>query len=192
MSNRLCHQLCVGGWMLGALALAAQSDAATLRAAANNNFVSASAAGTSYLTATAPIADAWEQFEVINNANGTISLRATVSGNLVAADIEAAAPNTNRLIANRPTIGAWEQFTVVPQPNGTVALRAVANNQFVSADLNLGGVLIANRPTVQGWEQFIIDSGGGGETPDLGPNVHFFDPSTPNLQTLINNIYNAQ
>lgn len=193
MSNRLFHQLFVGGWMLGALAASAASDAATLRAVANNNFVSATAAGTSFLTATAPVANTWEQFEVINNANGTISLRSTVSGNLVAADIELAAPNTNRLIANRPTIGTWEQFTVVPQSNGTVALRAVANNQFVSADLNLGGVLIANRPTVQAWEQFIIDdSSGGGETPDLGPNVHIFNPSTPNLQTLINNIYNAQ
>jgi len=28
------------------------------------------------------VANTWEQFEVINNANGTISLRATVSSNL--------------------------------------------------------------------------------------------------------------
>src|SRR5688572_14206089 len=97
------------GWMLEAVASPTASDAATLRAANNNNFASASAAGTSFLTATAPIADAWEQFEVINNANGTISLRAKVSGNLVAADIGLAAPNTSRLISNRATIGTWEQ-----------------------------------------------------------------------------------
>jgi hypothetical protein len=192
MSKGFFHRLLASAWVLGALALPAAGDAATLRAVANNSFVSASAAGTSFLTATAPIAGAWEQFEVINNTNGTISLRATVSGNLVAADTGLAAPNTNRLIANRATIGAWEQFTVVTQPNGAVALRAAANNLFVSADLNLGGALIANRATAQGWEQFIIDNGGGGETPDFGPSVHIFNPSTPDLQTQVNNIYNAQ
>ncbi len=31
-----------------------------------------------------------------------------------------------------------------------------------------------------------------GGTPNFGPNVHIYDPTTPNLQTEINNIYNAQ
>ena len=162
----LFRQLFAIGCLLAALATSATSDAATIRAMANNNFVTATAAGTSFLTATASVASTSEQYQIINNANGTISLRATISGNFVSADIGLPAPNTDQLISNRPVASTWEQFTLVPQPNGTVALQALANNLFVSADLNLGGDLIANRTVAQAWEQFIIDNviidGGGG------------------------------
>jgi hypothetical protein len=156
MLNRSMGQLLACGWLLGTLAIPIAAQAATIRAVANNNFVSATATGTSYLTATAATASTWENFEVINNSDGTVSFRATISGNFVAADTGLAAPNTNRLIANRPTASAWERFRLEPQANGTVAIRAVANNLLVSADLNLGGALIANRTTAQAWEQFII------------------------------------
>ena len=188
----LFRQLFAIGCLLAALATSATSDAATIRAMANNNFVTATAAGTSFLTATASVASTWEQYQIINNANGTISLQSTISGNFVSADIGLPAPNTDQLISNRPVASTWEQFTIVPQANGTVALQAAANNLFVSADLNIGGDLIANRTVAQAWEQFIIDNGGGGATPDFGPNVHIFTPSTPNLQGQINDIYNAQ
>jgi hypothetical protein len=183
-----------GGALAALLSVFTLSDAATLQAVANNSFVSATATGTSFLTATAPTASAWEQFEVVNNANGTISLKAIVSGNFVAADTGLAAPNTNKLIANRTSIGGWEQFTPVPQANGTVALRANANNLYVSADLNMGGALVANRTAVGAWEQFVIANPptGPGPAPDLGPNVHIVSPTTPNLQGLINDIYSAQ
>lgn len=156
MLRRSMGQLLACGWLLGTLAIPIAAQAATIRAVANNNFVSATATGTSYLTATAATASTWENFEVINNSDGTVSFRATISGNFVAADTGLAAPNTNRLIANRPTAGTWERFRLEPQANGTVAIRAVANNLLVSADLNLGGALIANRTTAQAWEQFII------------------------------------
>jgi len=167
------------------------ADAATLRAMANNQFVSATATGTSYLTATAGTASSWEQFEVISNSNGTVSLRSTVSGKLVSADIGLSAPNTASLISNRTQIQAWEQFTLVPQANGTVALRSAANNLFVSADLNIGGKLVANRTAVDTWEQFVL-SDVPVVAPDFGANVHILSPLTPNLQAKIDEIYNAQ
>lgn len=173
------------------LCAAHAADAATLRAMANNQFVSATATGTSFLTATAPSASSWEQFEVISNANGTVSLKASVSGMLVSADVGLAAPNTASLIANRSLAQAWEQFTLVPQPNGTVALRSVANNLFVSADLNIGGKLVANRTAVNTWEQFVL-SDVPVVAPDFGANVHIVSPLTPNLQARIDTIYNAQ
>lgn len=171
-----------------------EAQAATLRAVANNNYVSATATGTSFLTATASVASTWEQFQVINNANGTISLKATISGNYVAADTGLSAPDTNKLIANRGSIAGWEQFTVVPQSNGTVALRSMANGLYVSADLNIGGALVANRSSVAAWEQFVISDLPVTPTtpPDFGPNVRVVNPNTPNLQGLINDIYNAQ
>jgi len=162
MSKKRFHQLLACGGVLVALVVAPAPQAATIRAAANNNFVSATATGTSWLTATAPASSAWEDFQVINNTDGTVSFRATVSGNFVAADLGVAAPNTNRLISNRPTASTWERFWLEPQSNGTVAIRAAANNLYVSADLNLGGALIANRTAAQAWEQFTISNGGGG------------------------------
>ena len=152
------------GAVLIALSAAPAVNAASIRAAANNNFVSATATGTSFLTATAPAASTWEDFQVINNSDGTVSFRAVISGNFVAADTGLAAPNTNRLIANRATASTWERFRLEPQSNGTVAIRAMANNLYVSADLNFGGVLVADRPTVQAWEQFTISNSSGGRT----------------------------
>lgn len=155
-------QLLACGWLLGTLAVPIAAQAATIRAVANNNFVSASAAGTSYLIATAATAGTSEDFEVINNADGTVSFRATISGNFIAADLSLAAPNTNRLMANRTVASTWERFRLEPQANGTVAIRAMANNLLLSADLNLGGALIANRTSAQAWEQFIITNSPGG------------------------------
>lgn len=186
--------------MLGAFA--ASADASTLRAVANNNFVSATATGTSFLNATAPVASTWEDFEVVRNGNGTVSFRATISGNIVSADQSLGAPNTNRLISNRQAINAWEQFTLETQANGTVAIRSATTGLYVSADLNRGGLLVADRQTVQAWEQFVLSDTTTtppptnppptGTPPDFGPNVHIYNPSTPNLQSQIDGIYNAQ
>ncbi|NJO12360.1 MAG: family 16 glycosylhydrolase [Gammaproteobacteria bacterium] len=155
-------QLLACGWLLGTLAVPLTAQAATIRAVNNNNFVSATAAGTSYLMATATTASTWEDFQIINNADGTVSFRATISGNFIAADLSLPAPNTSRLMANRTVASTWEKFRLEPQANGTVAIRAVANNLYLSSDLNLGGALIANRTSAQAWELFVITNGQGG------------------------------
>ena len=67
-------------------------------------------------TATAPVASTWEDFEVIRNANGTVSFRARVSGNLVTADAGAPAPNTSKLIANRRAIDVEANVDGAPRP----------------------------------------------------------------------------
>jgi hypothetical protein len=183
---------------LATLAIAAStalpSHATTLRSVGNNRFVSATAAGTSTLTATATVASTWEDFDVVSNANGTVSLRSRISGNFVSADIGLAAPNTSDLVANRATASTWEQFKLVPQADGNVALLAAANNQYVSADQNIGGTLVANRSSVQAWEEFVLSDSSAPPpaTPDFGSAVHVFNPSTPNLQSQINTIFSAQ
>src|ERR1700712_3596617 len=169
---------------LAAIAIASTaalpSHATTLRSVGNNRFVSAAAAGTGILTATAQVASSWEDFDVISNANGTVSLRSRISGNFVSADMGLAAPNTSDLVANRPTASQWEQFRLVPQPDGNVALLASANNLYVSADQNLGGTLVASRISVQAWEEFVLSDGASpppSATPDFGSAVHVFNPS---------------
>ena len=181
-----------------ASAAALPSHATTLRSVGNNRFVSATAAGTGTLTASAQAASTWEDFDLVSNANGTVSLRSRISGNFVSADIGLAAPNTSDLVANRTTASLWEQFRLVPQPDGNVALLAAANNLYVSADQNIGGTLVANRSGVQAWEEFVLSDGAApppappSATPDFGSAVHVFNPSTPNLQAQINAIFSAQ
>jgi beta-glucanase (GH16 family) len=126
---------------------------ASIRASANNTFVSAEDAGASPLVANRAAADTWEQFRVIDNSDGTISLQAIVNSLYVTVD-----PNRGgRLIASRNAIGQGEKFRRLAQSNGTVALQAVTNNLYVAADLNIGNVLIANRAAASTWEQFTFN-----------------------------------
>jgi beta-glucanase (GH16 family) len=122
----------------------------SIRASANNTFVSAESAGANPLVANRAAVSTWEQFRVIENSDGTISLQAVINGLYVAADLDIG----GRLIANRGAIGTWEKFRRIGQAGGTVALQALANNMYVTADLNAGNVLIANRPSPSTWEQF--------------------------------------
>jgi beta-glucanase (GH16 family) len=124
----------------------------TIRASANNTFVSAENAGASPLVANRATASTWEQFHLIDNGDGTTSLQAVANGLFVTVD----AGNGNRLIASKSAASSSEKFRRVAQSNGTTALQAVVNNQFVSADLNIGDVLVANRAAASTWEQFTL------------------------------------
>ncbi len=122
----------------------------SIRAQANNNYVCVDLNNSANLLANRTAVDTWEQFQVINNSDGTISLLARANGQYVSADLN----NEGRLIANRTGIGTWEKFTRINNSNGTVSLRALANNNYVCADLNNGTALIANRTSASAWEQF--------------------------------------
>ena len=191
MSKRVIVSVLAQAALAGLLALSTTAHGATLTASANATFVSAENAGAGFLIANRPTAGGWEQFEVVSNADGTTSLQATVNGRFVTTDLG----NGGRLIASQTAIGTNEKFRMVAQGNGTVAFQAVSNNLWVSADLNLGGTLIADRAAPAGWEQFTVTGvGGGGGTPNFGPNVIIFDPSSSQaaMQSQINSIGAAQ
>ena len=144
------------GLALASVVLAPASGSAatysSLRASANGRFVSAESAGADFLVANRDAVDTWEQFQVVNNEDGLVSLLSAVSGKYVSADLNRGA----KLIADQPAVDAWEKFWVIPQEDGTVSLQAEANGLYVSADLNLGGVLVADRYVAQGWERFTV------------------------------------
>jgi hypothetical protein len=71
--------------------------------------VTADNAGASPLIANRTAVGQWETFQLINNSNGTVSLRALANNMIVTADNAGASP----LIANRTAIGTWEQFTLI-------------------------------------------------------------------------------
>jgi 3D (Asp-Asp-Asp) domain-containing protein len=126
----------------------------TLKAKANNNYVSADNYGDNPLIANRTSAAEWEQYQVINNTDGTISLLSMSNNKYVCADLNQGA----KLVASSTSIQQWEKFKKVTLADGTIALQAMANNQFVSADLNSGGVLVANRGSVGGsWEAYTLE-----------------------------------
>jgi hypothetical protein len=178
----------------GLLVLPAAADAATIRASANNMFVSAENAGAGFLIANRAAASAWEEFTVVNNSDGTVSLQAQINGRFVTTDLA----NGGRLIATQTAIGTNEKFQMVAQTGGTVAFRAMSNNLWVCADLNVTGTLIANRGAVSTWERFTVSGTppgpGPGPGPDFGPNVRIFDPSMSQatIQSQVNSIYSQQ
>ena len=129
-----------------------EGDVVSIRASANNSFVAAENAGAAPLVANRTSVSTWEQFEVIDNPDGTISLRAAANGLYVMADLN----NGGRLVARASAIGTWEKFRTIAQPGGTLALQSIANNLYVAADLNQASVLIANRTAPSTWERFTL------------------------------------
>ncbi|MFC0526856.1 S8 family serine peptidase [Phytohabitans kaempferiae] len=121
-----------------------------LRAVANGKVVSTPGGGASALIANATVVNTWEQFDVIQNSDGTISLKARSNGKYVSAESAGAKP----LIASRPAINDWEKFQLIRNDDGTVSLLSRANGKYVSAESAGTKPLIASRPAIGDWEKF--------------------------------------
>jgi PKD repeat protein/glucose/arabinose dehydrogenase len=122
----------------------------SLRAHANQRFVTAENGGASALIANRTAIGNWEQFDLLNNADGSVSFRAHANNNIVTAESAGAQP----LIANRTTVGPWEEFDLINNADGSVSFRAHANNMLVCAENAGANPLIANRTAVGAWESF--------------------------------------
>jgi hypothetical protein len=85
------------------------SDVVSLRAHANNEYVTADNAGAASLIANRTAIGPWESFDLIHNSDGSISLRAHANNEYVTAENAGAAA----LIANRTAIGPWESFDLI-------------------------------------------------------------------------------
>jgi hypothetical protein len=127
----------------------------TLRARADNQYVTAENAGASPLIANRAAIGGWEQFDVLDAGGGNIALKAHANGLIVCAENAGA----SSLIANRSAVGPWETFRLVQNANGTVSLLALVNNRYVTAENAGAASLIANRTAIGTWEQFdlVID-----------------------------------
>jgi hypothetical protein len=126
------------------------STVISLRAHANNMYVTADNAGASPLIANRTAIGAWEQYDLITVSGSNIALRSHANNMYVTADNAGASP----LIANRTAIGQWETFQLVHNSNGSVSLRALANNNYVTAENAGAQPLIANRTAIGAWESF--------------------------------------
>ncbi|MFG1842584.1 ThuA domain-containing protein [Micromonospora sp. NPDC049175] len=125
------------------------ASGSTLKARANNQFVSAPNASTALIANKTSVGTS-ERFDLVSLANGNVALRAKSNGQFVAAENSGNSP----LIANRASAGAWETFQLVRNSDGTVSLRATVNNRYVAADNGGASPLIANRTSIGQWEKF--------------------------------------
>ena len=75
------------------------------------------------LLVTAPV-DAAGRFQLIHNADGTVSLRAIATNTYVSGN-----DGTGLLTADRTTIGPWEKFSAVSRDNANRSFSANANNR---------------------------------------------------------------
>ncbi|GLZ59617.1 ThuA domain-containing protein [Micromonospora sp. NBRC 107095] len=125
------------------------ASGSTLRARANNQYVSAPNSTTALIANKTSVGTS-ERFDLVNLANGNVALRAKSNSQYVAAENS----GSSALIANRASAGSWETFQLVRNSDGTVSLRATVNNRYVSADNGGSSPLIANRTSIGQWEKF--------------------------------------
>ena len=97
---------------------------------------------------------AWETFQIVNNDDGTVSLKSIANGKYVCAVID----ENNQLLPRSESVGTWEKFIIEKISDGEYALYSLANGKYVQANLNDGGKLFATSETVAGaWEVFNIN-----------------------------------
>jgi aryl-phospho-beta-D-glucosidase BglC (GH1 family) len=125
-----------------------------LTSAANGQVVCAENSGAAPLAAVREsFGGAWETLSLVNNSDGTVSLKSGANGKYICAVID----EENQLLARSENIGTWEKFHLVRINNEQCALKAVANGKYVKADLDNKAVLKASSDSVAGaWEAFTL------------------------------------
>ena len=118
-----------------------------LRARANGQIVTAESAGAQPLIANRPVVDGWERFDLVDNSNGSVSLRAQTNGRYVSGGAAS-------LIADSTILGPAQQFDLIYNNDGSLSFRARANSLIVAAESAGAQPLIANRTAVGPWEKF--------------------------------------
>lgn len=94
----------------------------------------------------------WETISVVNNSDGTISLRSGANGLYVCMVND----ENQQLVARSSLIGAWEKFYIERISASQFALKSYVNNQYVSVREDNSNVLLANAGSVNAWEAFYI------------------------------------
>jgi len=124
----------------------------SLKAKANDRFVTADSEGTKPLIANRTAVGGWERFDLIDLGNSQVAFLAHADRQYVTAEKAGAEP----LISARYGIGGWEKFLMVRHADGTVSFKALANDRYVTAEDGGAKPLIASRASVGSWEKFTL------------------------------------
>jgi len=94
-----------------------------------------------------PVAQAWEEFTVVDAGYGKVALQAM--GHYVSSE-----DGQNPITCNRAVYSTWEEFDWISQSGG-VTIRGT-NDLYISSE-NGAKSMTCNRPIAQGWETFGIN-----------------------------------
>lgn len=132
-------------------AAAATTQVVSIRAKANNKYVTANGSKAPLIANRAAVGT-WEKFDLVRISSTDVYLRAHANGKYVSAESAGGAA----LISNRTAAGPWEKFQLINNSDGTKSLRARVNNRLVTAESAGAAPLIANRTAIGAWEKFVI------------------------------------
>jgi hypothetical protein len=111
------------------------------------------------LRARAPVANAWELFELCNFINTPVwFIVSQANGLAVSAELGYGGGDYAMLRARASVVDAWEQFGVQDNGDGSVSILSFANSLWVSAELLYTdgnyGELRARSGAIAAWERF--------------------------------------
>ena len=94
-----------------------------------------------------PVADAWEQFTVVDAGNGKVALQSM--GKYLSSE-----NGEKPITCNRTSIGDWERFDWVPASGGGFALRG-NNGMYISSEDGTKA-MTCTRASIDDWETFTL------------------------------------
>ena len=80
-----------------------------------------------------------ETFYIVNNDDGTVSIKADANNKYVCAVLD----EENQLTPRSDSISTWEKFKIYKINDSEYGIRSAENRKYVKADLDKGGKLIA-------------------------------------------------
>ena len=127
----------------------------SIKSVANEKYVAAENGGSETIVANrGSYGGSWETFYLINNDDGTVSIKADANNKYVCAVLD----EENQLVPRSDNVGTWEKFQIYKISDTEYGLRSAENGKYVKADLDNGGKLIAGSDSIAGaWEAFNIE-----------------------------------
>ena len=127
----------------------------SIKSVANEKYVAAENGGSETIVANRDsYGGSWETFYLINNDDGTVSLKADANNKYVCAVLD----EENQLVPRSESVGTWEKFQIYKISDTEYGLKSAENGKYVKADLDNGGKLIAGSDSIAGaWEAFNIE-----------------------------------
>ena len=127
----------------------------SIKSVANEKYVATENGGSDPIVANRDsYGGSWETFYLINNDDGTVSLKADANNKYVCAVLD----EENQLVPRSESVGTWEKFQIYKISDTEYGLKSAENGKYVKADLDNGGKLIAGSNSIAGaWEAFNIE-----------------------------------
>ena len=136
----------------------------SIKSVVNEKYVAAENGGSDPIVANRDnYSGSWETFYIVNNDDGTVSIKADANNKYICAVLD----EENQLTPRSDSISTWEKFKIYKINDSEYGIRSAENGKYVKADLDNGGKLIVGSDSIAGaWEAFNIEKVGNTTTND--------------------------